>query len=242
MTPSAEDPQLRNPFWSALTSVHAPYAIHSGPPGDTLARRYPPDILPFAALAEPSVPALTALAALLQPGEPVHVTDLSDSRPAPIPELAYVSLLPGLQMVLPPQAVSAFPAPSPHLPLRRLTADDAPSMVALTELAFPGFFRRNTIQLGTYYGIDHGDELIAMAGERAAFPGFRELSAVCTHPAHRGQGYAASLMGSLARDHAAAGLCSILHVGAANASAIRLYQQLGFQPTRPVFIHQLRRS
>ena len=81
-----------------------------------------------------------------------------------------------------------------------------------------------------------------MAGERAAFAGFRELSAVCTHPGHRGRGYAATLMGCLARDHAAAGLRSILHVGAANASAIRLYEQLGFEHRRPIFFHQLRRG
>lgn len=203
--------------------------------------RYPADVLPFAALAEPSAPALTALAALLGPGEPAYITDLSEVRPVSIPELAYVSLLPGLQMLLPPQAVSAFPEPSPERGVRKLDETDAPAMVALTQLAFPGYFRKETVRLGCYYGIHHRGELVAMAGERVAFSGFRELSAVCTHPAHRGHGYAATLMGYLARDQAAAGLCSILHVGAANTSAIRLYERLGFQPQRPIFFHQLRR-
>jgi predicted GNAT family acetyltransferase len=44
--------------------------------------------------------------------------------------------------------------------------------------------------MGAYYGIRIGNELIAMAGERLAVPGFREISAVVTHPAHTGHGYA----------------------------------------------------
>ena len=239
----ADDPMLRNPFWHALTSVHARFAVGSGSGSlDSMpALRYPAEILPFAALAEPSAPALTALAALLARGEAVFITDLREERPIPVPELAYVSLLPGLQMLLPPQAVSGFPEPPPELAVRKLEEADGPSMVALTELAFPGYFRRRTVELGRYYGLHQRGELIAMAGERASFPGFRELSAVCTHPGYRGRGYAATLMGCLVRDHASAGLCSILHVGAANASAIRLYEQLGFLPIRPIFFHQLRR-
>ena len=238
-----DDPMLRNPFWHALTSVHARFAEGSGPGQSSaaLALRYPAEVLPFAAVRERSAAALTALSALLAPGERIYITDLREDPPMPVPELAYVSLLPGLQMLLPPQAVSGFPKPSPGCVVRRLQEADGPSMVALTELAFPGYFRRRTVELGSYYGIHHSGELVAMAGERASFPGFRELSAVCTHPGHRGQGYAATLMGCLVRDHAAAGLCSILHVGAANASAIRLYGQLGFVLGRPVFFHQLRR-
>ncbi len=236
-----DEPMLRNPFWHALTTVHAGYAVGSGPGGTQtpLALRYPADVLPFAALAEPSAAALRTLAALLVLGESTYITDFRGARPAAIAGLAYVSLLPGLQMVLPREAVSAFPTPSPEHVLRRLSDADGPAMVALTELAFPGYFRRHTVKLGCYYGLYQHGELIAMAGERVAFPGFRELSAVCTHPGHRGRGYAATLMGCLVRDHAAAGLRSILHVSAANAPAIRLYEQLGFEHTRPIFFHQL---
>ena len=243
---AADDRMLRNPFWHALNSVHARFAVEAGPDGSrhshpALALRYPPDVLPFAALAEMSVPALSELAALLAPGESIYITDLSDAPPVSFPELAYVGLLPGLQRMLPPQAVSRFPHASPELVFRKLEQADGPAMVALTDLAFPGFFRRNTVQLGCYYGVHHRGELVAMAGERVALPGFRELSAVCTHPGYRGQGYAATLMGLLAQDHAAAGLRSILHVSVSNASAIRLYEQLGFEHLRAIFFHQLRR-
>ncbi len=242
---------LRNPFWHALSTVHARFALGVGPTAATpgglesarpaLALRYPPDILPFAAIAEMSVPALRELAALLTPGEPIYITDLSDAPPVPTPELTYLSLLPGLQMLLRPQSVSAFPHATAEIAFRKLEQADAPALVALTDRAFPGFFRRNTIQLGSYYGIHDRGELVAMAGERVALPGFRELSAVCTHPDHRGKLFAATLMGLLARDHAAAGLCSILHVSAANTSAIRLYEHLGFESLRPIFFHRLQR-
>jgi hypothetical protein len=40
-------------------------------------------------------------------------------------------------------------------------------MVALTTLAFPGFFRSRTCEMGSYYGVrSSSGELIAMGGER----------------------------------------------------------------------------
>jgi predicted GNAT family acetyltransferase len=95
-------------------------------------------------------------------------------------------------------------------------------MVDLTTLAFPGFFRARTCEMGNYYGIREGGQLIAMAGERMALPGSREISGVCTHPAHRGKGYAAELVVHLMREHADAGLQSFLHVSSANTPAINL--------------------
>ena len=38
--------QLERPIWSALTTTHASFAL-----GNDLARRYPPDISPMAAVA-----------------------------------------------------------------------------------------------------------------------------------------------------------------------------------------------
>jgi predicted GNAT family acetyltransferase len=119
---------------------------------------------------------------------------------------------------------NAAPADTPVL---RMTSADAPAMVALTDLAFPGFFRSRTHEMGTYYGIRINDELVAMAGERIAVPGFREISAVVTHPAHVGKGYARVLMNRLLQDHAAAGLKSFLHVSE-QSRAIALYQRMGF--------------
>jgi GNAT superfamily N-acetyltransferase len=110
----------------------------------------------------------------------------------------------------------------------RMSPEDAPDMVALTDVAFPGFFRRRTNEMGEYFGIRIEGELVAMAGERLAIPGWREISAVCTHPAHAGKGCATVLMNRLLREHAAAGLRSFLHVIEKNARAIALYKRMGF--------------
>ena len=52
------------PAWSALTTAHAALAV-----GGELARRYPPDIVPFAAARDDTPESLGELAALASPGE-----------------------------------------------------------------------------------------------------------------------------------------------------------------------------
>ncbi len=66
-------------------------------------------------------------------------------------------------------------------------------MLALTQLVFPGYFRRRTIELGHYVGVRCGIELIAMAGERLKSTGYCEVSGVCTRPEFAGRGLAATL-------------------------------------------------
>jgi hypothetical protein len=43
-------------------------------------------------------------------------------------------------------------------------------MFDLITLAFPGFFRPRTYEMGTYYGIRVEGKLAAMAGERVCMP------------------------------------------------------------------------
>ena len=56
-----------------------------------------------------------------------------------IPELRVEGNLECLQMVLPSEA--PLPESSPSLEIMPLGASQAPEMVALTDVAFPGFFR-----------------------------------------------------------------------------------------------------
>jgi len=141
-------------------------------------------------------------------------------------------------MTLPEEVVP----PDPTIEIASLSDANATEMVALTDLAFPGFFRRRTCEMGSYYGVRSDSELIAMGGERLMLEGYSEISGVCTHPAHRRKGLAASLIWRLAQDHRRDGLVSWLHVAAANRRAIELYVRLGFEVARKVTLHRIGRN
>jgi predicted GNAT family acetyltransferase len=95
--------------------------------------------------------------------------------------------------------------------------------------------------MGAYYGIRVEGKLAAMAGERLCMTGYREISGVCTHPAHTGRGYARTLMTRLMQDHAAAGVKSFLHVGKANAHAIAIYERMRFRVLRSMALWPISR-
>ncbi len=219
-----------NPVWHALQTKHRRFAVSSGK-----ACRYPADVAPFAAVVTPSKSALQSLHSLLVPGE--YVWLIGESYPS-IPELSCVGNLECLQMVLPEEVTP--PGPTPEIV--HLTDANAPEMVALTTLAFPGFFRNRTCEMGSYYGVRSDGELIAMGGERLTLDGFPEISGICTHPAHRGKGLAAALIWQLVRNHRRDGLVSWLHVSAENHHAIELYLRLGFTVARKVKLHRLCRN
>jgi predicted GNAT family acetyltransferase len=84
--------------------------------------------------------------------------------------------------------------------------------------------------------------LIAMSGERLKLDGYSEISGVCTHPAHRGQGLAAALIWQVVRHQRKEGVASFLHVSTSNRRAIDLYHHMGFQTARTVQLHRISRS
>ena len=213
---------LDNPYWESLATKHAAFAI-----GGPLARRYPADVIPFGGIPSVNETALTALRDLIAPGEKLLIT--SDTALLH-PDLKELNVTPGLQMVCPPEAQAAPEEPS--VPIVKLHQPDIPAMLALKAVAFPSYFGPRAPSLGSFYGIRIGDELVAMAGERLALPDWREISAVCTHPAHTGKGYAAALIRRLMREHGSRGVRSFLGVDARNARAIALYTRLGFEKRR----------
>jgi len=101
-------------------------------------------------------------------------------------------------------------------------------MLELTALTEPGPFRQRTSELGGFLGIRESGRLAAMAGERLALPGFREVSAVCTHPNFRGRGYAKALVAAMVRAIVDRGETPFLTSFAANTNAIRVYESVGF--------------
>jgi predicted GNAT family acetyltransferase len=109
--------------------------------------------------------------------------------------------------------------------LGREDVDDIQELVRLTR---PGPFLADTIELGRYLGIRRNGDLVAMAGERFRVAGATEVSAICTHPDHRGQGLAERLTMIVVDGILARGELPFLHVITDNTPAIRLYEKLGF--------------
>ena len=81
-----------------------------------------------------------------------------------------------------------------------------------------------------------------MSGERMKIPGFTEVSAVCTHPAHTGHGYARILMSAVMQRIRDRGETPILHVREDNVRAIELYERLGFKTRVRLHFAVIRKS
>jgi hypothetical protein len=167
---------LDNPIWFALTTEHRTLARSHG-----LARRYPPDVSPLAALFHPTSDAFADLRQLVSPGEHVALFTAS-SLDIPggwqIDRSRWIN-----QMICEASVASRSVAPLP------LGTTDVPEMLELTDATEPGPFLPQTIEMGSYFGIRASDgRLVAMAGERLQSTAFTEISAVCTHPDFRGRG------------------------------------------------------
>lgn len=217
---------LDNPVWACLSGAHRQFAE-----GDGLALRYRRGFSPIAALAEPTEAAYAALARLAAPDEYLHL-GLIEVNPVP-PGWKVEVEQPVLQMV---GTAPVARRPSEFTPVV-LGDADVPAMLALTSLTHPGPFGPLTHQLGTYIGVKVDGRLVAIAGERFALPGHREISAVCTHPDWQGRGLARLLMTRLIDAMLRDGITPFLHVLEANTAAVGLYERMGF---RKRFIFTLR--
>ncbi|MEU3459525.1 GNAT family N-acetyltransferase [Streptomyces sp. NPDC006733] len=225
-TASAPPHILDNPAWAALTGPHHRFAERSG-----RAARYPTDVSPFTALADPGDPgAWDDLAALVGPDTATPVSGVTA-----VPEgWEVLDEIQGVQLV--DTALRAEPAPDAV----RLGPDDVPEILELIALTQPGPFLPRTVELGAYLGIRHRGRLIAMAGERLRPPGWTEISAVCTDPAHQGRGLATRLVRAVAAGIRDRGDTPFLHASAANTGAIALYESLGFTLRRRSAFYRVR--
>jgi predicted GNAT family acetyltransferase len=111
---------------------------------------------------------------------------------------------------------------------------DAPAMLALATLTRPGPFRSKTGDLGAFFGVKRDGQLVAMAGRRLRVDGFTELSGVCTHPDHRGMGYAGALSRCVVDEILATGDAAFLQAAVSNETTIAFYRGLGFQVRAPM--------
>ncbi len=210
---------LANPAWSALTGPQQGFALGSG-----RARRYRDEVAPFGAVVDDDDPDAWR-----------ELAELTDSvvviRPKAIvpPGWTRVMDIPGGQYVYDGPTIA--PPSAEIVPLGRA---DVPQMLELVELARPGPFREQTVELGGYRGIRDGERLIAMAGRRIQPAGWVEISAVCTHPDYRGQGLGVAILHAVLADIAGSGRQAFLHVAGINTGAAALYRKLGFTQSREV--------
>jgi len=221
---------LDHPIWTALITRQQGLAE-----GGALARRYPPDIAPFAATVDASPHSFAALGALMsRSGQAVLFTPDPVSPPADFKILFAAT---GEQMIGTPAETKGRAAG-----IVTLGADDVPAMLELTKLTNPGPFTARTRELGTFLGIRVDGRLVAMAGERMKPADYTEITAVCVHPDHRGRGYAQVLLGAIARQIADRGEIPFLHVFSDNHSAIALYRRQGMDIRRQLHVTVLGRA
>lgn len=221
---------LDHPIWNALTSTQSDLAE-----GDALARRFPPAIVPFAALAENSPANFAALGALMSRSDQAVLFTLEPVA-AP-PEFKVYLATTGEQMMGAPAEPSAR-----GVEIVTLAAGDSRGMLELTKLTRPGPFTLRTHELGTFLGIKVNGQLVAMAGERMKPGNYTEITAVCVHPDYRGRGYAQILLGAVSRQMVARGEIPFLHVFSDNAAAIALYRRQGMEIRRRIYVTVLGRA
>lgn len=208
---------LDRPVWHSLGGPQRDLDVGAGK-----VRRLDPVYGPFAAAATGGE---DALADHLRGGEVWLVECAAVRAPARLQILREAALL---QMIADgPIGACEDPDVVP------LGEDDAAEMAELALATEPGPWAAQTWRYGQFYGIRINGRLAAMAGERMRpAANLAEVSGVCTWPEFRGRGLAARLIRKVMAGMAARGEVPYLHSYASNASAIRLYESLGFRARR----------
>jgi hypothetical protein len=175
MSAQLAHPLLDNIFWHTLSGMHAHLACGTG-----AARRYAPGFSPIVGFPDTDHPDFAALAPFCEPGERFYC----DAWSGPAPEGWRIEAESTMFRMVRDGSAPALDEAPDATPLGPSHATQALELATLTR---SGPFGPRTIELGEYFGYVDGDTLIAMAGERMAAPGYREISGVCTHPDYQGR-------------------------------------------------------
>lgn len=220
---------LDNPGWHSLNGHHSDLAIWG-----KIAARYMPEVTFGAGMPTYNRAGFEDLSKLVAADEVVAL--LAADLPTKIPGWEIQQRNTVSQMVC--EEVRA----AEEISAVELGPDDVPEMMDLVALTEPGPFFSGTIRMGHYFGVREDGRLVAMAGQRLHPPGFCEISAVCTHPDYRGQGYGGGLTALLAQKIASDGEIPFLHHALSNVTAERLYRKLGFRKRKEITVSIVRRS
>jgi len=87
---------------------------------------------------------------------------------------------------------------------------------------------------GPYYCVKREGKIVSAAGVHIVTPQIAHLGNIVTDEAFRGQGFATACSAALTKDLASRGRIISLYVRVDNASAIHLYEKLGFTKSRDI--------
>lgn len=113
-----------------------------------------------------------------------------------------------------------------------LSKSDLDGLMRLYAESYPGsYFEPSMLEVGPFYGLRRDGVLVSAAGVLVYSKAYKvaALGNIATHPAHRGRGFAKTVVAELCRgllgtvDHIALGVRSD------NVPAIRCYEALGFE-------------
>lgn len=205
---------LDHPVWTALSEVHRDFCLEFEG-----VKFYNPAYCPFGDSLKPS-----SAGALAGYGEICNDFFMFQHQPEIPDGLIMKNELICLQMLLEKPFETKISAEIKTIQ----SEEEKDQLFELVNLVQPGYFRRKTSELGTYYGIFDQDRLVAASGERMKMNNFTEVSAIVNHPDYLGRGYATQLIAHTCQQIFAEGKIPFLHVAESNTHAIGLYEKLGF--------------
>ncbi|MBC7250691.1 MAG: GNAT family N-acetyltransferase [Anaerolineae bacterium] len=132
-----------------------------------------------------------------------------------------------LRMILQPADFRAVPGE-----VTRLSPAYTKELERLYSMAEGNAFKPYQVAQGVFYGIERKGRLIATAGTHVVSPnyGVAAVGNVFTDPNHRRRGYATICTSAVVEELLSRRLDVVLNVSTANATAIHVYERLGFRP------------
>ncbi len=121
----------------------------------------------------------------------------------------------------------------PAVPLR---IKDLPAMQTLAQAEGLMALEKEPFAHGPAFGIWDGGKLVAMSTTHLRVPGAAEIGNIVTLAGHRNRGYGTAVVSALVRHLHDEKLKIFLQVYQSNAPAIRLYEKLGFERVRPMYL------
>jgi GNAT superfamily N-acetyltransferase len=181
--------------------------------------------------AHGSSPDVTSLLAKIEPG--IYQYTLTPSERMSLDhrlEVEQENIM--YRMVLDP---SQFNPPNLE-EIKPLTTDDLDAINTLfaDSPEGPDAFHVRQLDIGPFFGSVQGETLLSVAGVHVVseVASIAALGNVYTHSEYRNRGLATQTSAAVVKSLLKAGIATIvLNVALANAPAVHLYQQLGFQPS-----------